>query len=393
MIRGIAEEVGQYCDLEVLTQSYFCDADKAVSTFTMKRKRWIDLVRSVSIRYIALAVRIAKNDRLSIRKTLKILYYCLGGAYAERQIKKLQPEKLFIHSINYYTIPFLFAASRAKVGTVVTLHGLISLDRDVVDVGDSVAEAEIKVIEECPDAGYGLTMIASGMKRRAERAFNIDLSKVHVLSNFCDSSIEFAATSVEVSQLRRMHPRSILCVGSVYKLKNQMEVIKAFEQLAASSQPDIMLRIIGDGPDLPMLKRYVIEHSVNNIVFLGRLSREDVIEEYKQSSLVVVASLTEGFGLPLLEGFWFGVPGVAFSDIDAFEDLYSKEAMIPVTSRSTEALAESIGRALSMKWDPEAIQSVARRFSRSVIGRRYFKVLSYAHGSLPESIFEKIWSS
>ena len=109
----------------------------------------------------------------------------------------------------------------------------------------------------------------------------------------------------------------------------------------------------------------------NYVIFTGTLSRPEVYCWINKSSLIVLASKDEGFGLSLIEGFRFGVPSVCFSDIDAYKDIESKDALIGVNERSDKALAEGIEKALSFPWNKELIIKHADHFTDKIMAQSY----------------------
>ena len=81
--------------------------------------------------------------------------------------------------------------------------------------------------------------------------------------------------------------------------------------------------------------------------------------------------MSEGFGLPMIEGFVYGTPCVAFADLDAIGDIYDDSAMLLCRERSDEALANAMGEALSRNWDKDAIKSHSKKFSLDAMSQKY----------------------
>ena len=80
----------------------------------------------------------------------------------------------------------------------------------------------------------------------------------------------------------------ILCVGSVYVLKNQKQLIDAVTLCNMENERKIRLHIVGDGPDLNDLKEYVKNNKLSFVEFFGRLSHEDVSAQYLKASVVAL---------------------------------------------------------------------------------------------------------
>ena len=93
----------------------------------------------------------------------------------------------------------------------------------------------------------------------------------------------------------------ILYSGRLFERKGVQYLINAFDNLAS----DWELRIAGDGYYRNYLEN--IAKSVNGkITFLGWLSKNDLIKEYKKSSIFVLPSSEESFGMVIIEAMLFG---------------------------------------------------------------------------------------
>lgn len=93
----------------------------------------------------------------------------------------------------------------------------------------------------------------------------------------------------------------ILYSGRLFERKGVQYLIKAFDNM----NNDWELRIAGDGYYRKDLER--LTKSINGKVnFLGWLSKNDLIKEYKKSSIFVLPSSEESFGMVIIESMLFG---------------------------------------------------------------------------------------
>jgi glycosyltransferase involved in cell wall biosynthesis len=103
----------------------------------------------------------------------------------------------------------------------------------------------------------------------------------------------------------------ILYVGRLMPYKN---VDKCIDLLAALRQDgkDVVLHIVGTGPDLDRLKAYAADKNVaDRIKFLGDVSEEELATEYQSASLLVLLSSAEAYGLVVAEALSQGTPCLA----------------------------------------------------------------------------------
>jgi glycosyltransferase involved in cell wall biosynthesis len=102
-----------------------------------------------------------------------------------------------------------------------------------------------------------------------------------------------------------------LFVGRLSEEKGIDILFNAFKKV------DLTLKIIGDGP----LKGFVEEKSCDNIEFLGRKEKDDVLELVKNASFIIMPSTWyEGFPMVLVESFACGTPALV-SKLGSMEEI------------------------------------------------------------------------
>jgi len=111
-----------------------------------------------------------------------------------------------------------------------------------------------------------------------------------------------------------------LYVGNFYPHKNVENLILAFRKLVGHYQ------LILIGPDdffARRLENMLKNLNAKNIIILKNLQKKELIWFYKNCLALVHPSLSEGFGLTLIEAAYFGKPIIA-SNIDVFQELWEK---------------------------------------------------------------------
>ena len=115
----------------------------------------------------------------------------------------------------------------------------------------------------------------------------------------------------------------LIYVGRLAKEKNLKELIEFMSNLESNK---VSLLIVGDGPE-----RYELEdmaHHIcgsSNIVFTGRVDRDDVNEYYQMADIFVSASTSETQGLTYIEALANGVPLLCRKDDCLDNVLYNYE--------------------------------------------------------------------
>jgi glycosyltransferase involved in cell wall biosynthesis len=114
----------------------------------------------------------------------------------------------------------------------------------------------------------------------------------------------------------------ILHRGGYLQHRNTERVIQAF-RIVRNRVPDVELKIVG----APEGAHRWGTRDEDGIQYLPRLSDAELAACYAGSVCVIAASLAEGFGLPIIEGFGFGTP-VITSDIDPMREVAGGAAML-----------------------------------------------------------------
>ena len=99
---------------------------------------------------------------------------------------------------------------------------------------------------------------------------------------------------------------NITIVSRLVSHKNIEKIIKAISDL---NSPLINLNIIGDGPELNQLQKISLEsNNKDNIIFHGKLNRDEINHIFLNSDIYIQASNYEGLPHSLLEAMSYGIP-------------------------------------------------------------------------------------
>ena len=99
---------------------------------------------------------------------------------------------------------------------------------------------------------------------------------------------------------------NVTIVSRLVSHKNIKKIIRAISDL---NDPLIYLNIIGDGPELNQLHKISLEsNNKDNIIFHGKLNRDDINHIFLKSDIYIQASNYEGLPHSLLEAMSYGIP-------------------------------------------------------------------------------------
>ena len=157
-----------------------------------------------------------------------------------------------------------------------------------------------------------------------------DISNV-VESDFTISNINKDSNSI-----------NFLVVSTIEPRKSHELVLNAFELLWDEGN-DFNLTFVGkEGWKVEKLTERMRNHPQLNVKFVWKsnLSDSELADYYKSATVIINASLGEGFGLPIVEASSYGVP-LILRDIPIFREIAGKEAWY-FSTNSADGLAQSL---------------------------------------------------
>lgn len=133
----------------------------------------------------------------------------------------------------------------------------------------------------------------------------------------------------------------IIAVGRLSIEKDFISLIKAWN-LVQRECPTWKLKIVGEGPERNNLEEEIKRLNLGNSVVLTGYSN-NIKKEMAESSIFVLTSLYEGFGLVLLEAMACGLPSVAFACQFGPKDIITDEKNgLLIYNRDIKSLSEKL---------------------------------------------------
>ncbi len=143
---------------------------------------------------------------------------------------------------------------------------------------------------------------------------------------------------------RRNGTPLVLNVGSLEPVKGQEILLRAFAEVLRQV-PAARIRIIGEGPMLPVLRQTARELGVlERVQFAGSVPHHDLYAHYAGASLFAQASWHEAQGMAMLEAAACGLPIIG-TGVGALPSL-APNAAIVVRPGDEQGLAEAMTRIL-----------------------------------------------
>lgn len=227
-----------------------------------------------------------------------------------------------------------FIGSRIKrTPMVATIHDVSSTFPDQWIQSSKLAKLAEKILLRLP---YDRIITVSNMTKKAlVKDYRIDPKKVEVIYNGVNLPL---IDSIKASKV----PGTLIFVGRLAPHKHVDHLLKIVKELK-NEIPNIRLKIIGNGIEknrlLKLVKDYKIEDRVS---FYTNLRYSKVIYHMKRSSILVLPSTREGFGMVLAEANACNRPVIAYKSGGVMEVIEDGENGFLVEPLDIESLKEKI---------------------------------------------------
>lgn len=119
--------------------------------------------------------------------------------------------------------------------------------------------------------------------------------------------------------------KNLVSVGRLSSEKGYMDLLKIYNEIV-KKYPDWKLDIIGDGKERDNLEKYIKDNALEEKVFLHGFQNKNYINNILlNSSIYLMTSFTESFGIVLIEAMSYGIPCIAFSSAEGAQELIEND--------------------------------------------------------------------
>lgn len=173
--------------------------------------------------------------------------------------------------------------------------------------------------------------------------------------------------------------KNIISVGRLSREKafgDLLDVMKIVHETC----PDWHLDIVGDGAQKNMLGDRIYSENLDYITLHGYQKKQYINQLLRHASIYAMSSVTESFGIVLIEAMSYGIPCVAFSSAEGANDLIEDGVNgYLIKERDKEEMAKRI---IELIHDQEKRLELGKkgretslRFSTDVVKKDWLKIL------------------
>lgn len=169
-------------------------------------------------------------------------------------------------------------------------------------------------------------------------------------------------------------------VGSLHPRKNLARLFTAFDIFKTKNENDIKLVIVGNKKwwTEPIKNAYDAMKHKDDVIFVGRLSAEDLHLVTASALASVYVSYFEGFGIPIVEAFKCDTP-VITSNVTSMPEVAADAALL-VDPFDVESIADAMEKILDENLRNTLIEKGRRRredFSWDKAAEMWWKTIEY----------------
>jgi glycosyltransferase involved in cell wall biosynthesis len=148
-------------------------------------------------------------------------------------------------------------------------------------------------------------------KRDIVEFYHVPVNKISVIYP-CSDPIFYTGNSIDIKEIYRNKRRYIISIGAITPRKNLLKTVQAFNLVKDRYDLDLVVigTAVGLGREyLKTIMRFIDEnHFTDRVHFLEYVPYQYVPSFCRNAQLMVYPSQFEGFGMPIVEGLFSGIP-------------------------------------------------------------------------------------
>ena len=246
-----------------------------------------------------------------------------------------------------------FIAPRGRYRKVITIHDLYFMEHpEVMSPAGARYYGQVALSAQRADH---VIAVSEYTRREITRLLpGVPAQKMGVIYEGAEdpqpiSNLQSPSSNLENLRSKIQNARYALFVGTFEPRKNLPTLLRALKELPA----EVKLVIVGErGWGNQKLARLVNELGVTDrVIFAGRLTDSELDAAYRAARLLVFPSLSEGFGLPVLESMARGTP-VVCSNAGALPEVAGDAALLHDPQD-----ADALARMMRMMWSIDPVNA------------------------------------
>jgi glycosyltransferase involved in cell wall biosynthesis len=207
-----------------------------------------------------------------------------------------------------------------------------------------------------------IVTVSRSTAEELDRRTRVDPAKVHVTPLAASLPITEAPIEPVLARYRISAPY-LLYNGALEPRKNLVRLVRAYRRVVAGGAPHALVLAGAIGYHPGPLMTELEEAGPGRVILTGHVPDDELDALFRGASAFVYPSLSEGFGLPVLDAMARGIPCVV-SDASSLPEV-AGDAAVFVDPASTTGLFDALSRVVS---DTELAARLAESGRRRAAG-------------------------
>jgi len=259
-----------------------------------------------------------------------------------------------LRAISAPTIPALYHATEHLLPhiphrhpSVLTVHDLIFERFPQHHTRRNVAFLRF-ALPRFVSAADAIIAVSNHTRNDLVELYKVPPAKITVIHEGIDAHFR-QRPQADVARVKQLYSPDrpwLLMVGTLEPRKNHATALRALQRLRAEGFPHRLLIVGGKGWLFEPIARQVEELQIqNDVIFTGYVPTDDLAALYSGAEAVLLPSLYEGFGFPVLEAMACGAP-VICSNVSSLPEVAGDAALL-VPPTDADAIADGLRRLLA----------------------------------------------
>lgn len=168
----------------------------------------------------------------------------------------------------------------------------------------------------------------------------------------------------------------ILYVGKVEERRKPIFCIDVYRKVKAKNK-QCCLVYVGQGPMIGKVHDYVVTHGVEDVHFVDRIPQNELPSLYAESSLFILPTRYEIFGMVLMEAMYFGCPVITYKAAGPLDVISNSEDGIVMDTFDEEEWANQILKIFASenccnKMGKAGQEKIKRQYQWNIIAQKYY---------------------
>lgn len=285
---------------------------------------------------------------------LKDLYFLISN---EAFLKTIDADKTVLINFHDLTINNCYLIKKCmekRIECILTLHMYVGKDSSFGNEYDGLKQREREILQLF--SGRIIT-VSEGMKNRILHDYSL-LEDIEVIEN----GIEIEENQQHCKNSNKKK-KQILCAGTIGRRKNQIQLLRALKSAPERIRKECKFIFCGIDTTGGVFETTIKEYRLSDFVtYIGEVDKKSMRNLYLNSFAVISCSLSEAFGLTIIEAYSYGKPCVFFDDIDAVEYLSGNECCVLIKGKEDEDIIKAIDICINTKWSSNKIRKHACKY-------------------------------